>query len=97
MNTKTVGHTPGPWQAKKFCSPQDTFYIVDSRDHLLVGAGKKIEEANAQLIAAAPELLEALEQCRAFSTGLSNGNEQARLRDIATISEAAIKRARGDV
>lgn len=55
-----VKHTPGPWTAKEFASPADTFYVLDSEGHLLLGAGKTITKADALLIAAAPELLAAL-------------------------------------
>lgn len=62
-NTK---HTPGPWEAKNFCSPPETSYVVDSHGELLVGATKKINPADARLIAAAPDLLWALNQAIAY-------------------------------
>lgn len=53
-------HTPGPWEAKDFCSPPETCYVVDSHGQLLVGAAKKISPANARLIAAAPDMFAVL-------------------------------------
>ena len=55
--TKHEGFTPGPWTAKPFCSPKDTFYIQDAAGHTLVGPGQNLSEANAKLIADAPRLL----------------------------------------
>lgn len=55
MNAKAK-HTPGPWQVK--CSPNVTgIYAV--RAHNGVPWGDQ-DEANASLIAAAPDLLAAL-------------------------------------
>jgi len=57
MSTQTK-HTPGPWQANKWapgfevCAPGSHYTICSL-------AGYNNEEANAQLIAAAPDLLEA--------------------------------------
>jgi hypothetical protein len=54
-----AGHTPGPWRASK--SPKDGWFIVDRDDHLahnlLYGLPDAELEANARLMAAAPELL----------------------------------------
>jgi hypothetical protein len=53
-------HTPGPWEAQEYASPRGRWYVRQ------VGGLKTINyplsnEANARLIAAAPELLKALE------------------------------------
>lgn len=60
-------HTPGPWQI--VISPQKHFDIVknDETDGIAfvdVRDNKEEERANAMLIAAAPELLDALEELR---------------------------------
>jgi hypothetical protein len=74
MSNTTVKHTPGPWSATEWA---DGFRIVtDNREHDYVAAihGKdqprsgwvKEATANAKLIAAAPELLEALQKMLDF-------------------------------
>lgn len=57
-------HTPGPWEIRR---GYDT--IIDSigpciPEEYAGSAWLKLSEADARLIAAAPELLEALKQCR---------------------------------
>ena len=71
-------HTPGPWIV---CTPSDsTDYLCIEEDSQLVGEASTIAEvnlggegiseqigsANARLIAAAPELLEVLYECKSF-------------------------------
>lgn len=53
----STGHTPGPWRAETHCvwGPDDT-YIAGTR----TGLSDDECDANAALIAAAPELLAAL-------------------------------------
>ena len=58
-------HTPGPWDVE----PKGSRHFVDGADGLTVayldraGVRERVEiEANARLIASAPELLEALER-----------------------------------
>ena len=62
-----VKHTPGPWFVDQYEDEESRHVITSKPDHLYVaytigGLGKE-QEANADLIAAAPDLLEAL---RAF-------------------------------
>jgi hypothetical protein len=69
MNTKTeTKHTPGPWRVSEGMTP-DTLLVRDDEHGIAqVWAAYKpdgplevgTKEANARLIAAAPELLEAL-------------------------------------
>ena len=61
----TEAHTPGPWTARRMHT--GGFDIMDPRNRDVVtvyGGGVETEsrEANARLIAAAPDLLEALRQ-----------------------------------
>jgi len=51
--TKKAGHTPGPWEI-------DFSDMEITRGQKVVGYLDKVNEANARLIAAAPDLLEAL-------------------------------------
>ena len=58
-------HTPAPWKIDAECSAVgNNFCIHDTVDNLHIAETLQIfgqDEANARLIAAAPELLEALE------------------------------------
>jgi hypothetical protein len=61
-------HTPGPW--KQGSSDEDACVVYSSDDHIIAGCegidfDEGTENANARLIAAAPELLEALELAEA--------------------------------
>lgn len=64
----TTQHTPGPWVIDKHAVDQYSIYSKGaSRVHAFVTAGETNSlEENAQLIAVAPELLEALKQCKYF-------------------------------
>jgi ABC-type amino acid transport substrate-binding protein len=63
-------HTPGPWFAVKpteeVTAKQDGWFIVDRADEMghnvLYGLPDDVLEANAHLMAAAPELLDAARQ-----------------------------------
>ena len=52
-------HTPGPWEAREHSDGSHWFVDWDGG----WTAGDELSEANARLIAAAPELLEACEAC----------------------------------
>ena len=81
-------HSPGPWKAYPHdCCPGNWYFVAG-----LLGLGKPdvhLDEANARLIAAAPDLLAALKM--AFAMLKSVANSPAVLEPIA----AAIAKARG--
>lgn len=84
-----MAHTPGPWVAYDFGA---NWWVAapdadDSGPMLRVGGLHKEREANARLIAAAPDLLEALEYV------MSAHGEQ--LTDAFEKAKAAIDKARG--
>lgn len=94
MNTK---HTPGPWSLHKR-GPAERYEV----QHGIPGNGSPIcvtfcgsqQEANARLIAAAPELLDALKKTRAAllcadAAGIPVDEELAQL-------DAAIAKATGE-
>lgn len=63
-----MSHTPGPWQVyADLPSTEPNWHIVTNASRMRVIAnvhiepGNAMDEANARLIAAAPELLEALQ------------------------------------
>ena len=62
----TLKHTPGPWKLSLGTGVQYD-YIIETKGGALIaayphysGATKKVTKANARLIAAAPDLLQAL-------------------------------------
>lgn len=89
-------HTPGPWG----CVPGEFFSVYRYEGGEPTAVTKT--EANAQLIAASPELLEALRdasqtlawlahgKCRGFSDGLLTAS------DALDKARAAIKKAEGE-
>ena len=94
-------HTPGPWQ---ICSSDDgrpyirageSGPIVAKAYRATVGHGPLPGTANARLIAAAPELLAALEQLVRMDLGLDccDTDEQARR---WAVGRAAVAKAKGD-
>lgn len=58
-------HTPGPWKVGNWYDGRLAVVVADVSDYSIVAeltAGKRAHESNARLIAAAPDLLEALEE-----------------------------------
>ena len=83
-------HTPGPWEVRTTPgSPEDPCQVGTGMVYTADACGPSLEErdANAHLIAAAPEMLEALERIAGkHYQSVGYAREQAR---------AAIKKARG--
>ena len=61
-------HTPGPWKFS-FESIDPAWAIVTSKNGFVVANVNANVNSNAGLIAAAPDLLEALEKIADFTTG----------------------------
>jgi len=86
-------HTPGPWRAFKTVFDQHAVEAFNSDEKeteclcRVDGWGSEIDIANARLIAAAPELLEALKAVVAISD---------RKHDAWDAAEAAIAKAKGN-
>lgn len=73
-------HTPGPWHAMPF-KGGETIYAADSHrvaECLASGKHGEAAEANARLIAAAPELLAALQNILAANPDLAEVADEAR-------------------
>ena len=94
--------TPGPWHASDAASiwnSDRTDEIADAWDH---GRGARATQANAHLIAAAPDLYEALEaavDCGMVpkSTALNGGaSKYSRQVLVADMIRAALAKARGE-
>jgi len=82
-------HTPGPWMLGNG-SRATGFTVKIASDELLVGGYGLKSEANARLIAAAPDLLAALELIERNSTKADWAD------DIWAALVNAIAKARGD-
>ena len=82
-------HTPGPWAVEDLKHRYRLRCSIEATDGSLVG--ESYEEKNAHLIAAAPELLEALENLLKVHEG--EGGTQHHAGDIA---RAAIAKAKGE-
>lgn len=113
MSTK---HTPGPWKIKpqRFAKwDAVSAYIVadtDKRKTIVAEVNKEVEswgDGNAYLIAAAPELLEALEKlCQSLEPFKKKDNEflieasnrwHADQRESVAHALAVLKKARGEL
>lgn len=99
----TTKHTPGPWTADE-CTDHDGYRTIRPGDGTPNGdihaevIATVYEDADAQLIAAAPELLEALRTLyRDVEFLIEDGTLPASARNHAAMSEAraAIQKAEG--
>ena len=97
-------HTPGPWAVRDHWCDDDAFEVYPTKDGRMptvgqwsaiveVGDGTYEDEAeaNAYLIAAAPDMLKALE----YIEGMALANEPRDLKTIAQTARAAIAKATG--
>lgn len=97
-------HTPGPWKVAGGYGWEETkvcYHIVDPKKGWVAQLWNKYEEdfksceeskANAQLIAAAPEMLEALEKVKEY---IEHSMNYGILAGVPEFVESAIKKARG--
>jgi len=96
-----ANHTPGPWKA--WCRsvyyeggewPKSDFLQWEIEGPEIPDGRGSYYQADAQLIAAAPDLLEALEACLETwkTTGVSNGA----IEDAKQQARAAIAKAKGE-
>jgi len=100
-------HTPGEWELRHERHLGKTTHVVKIGTASVyfnrgIGQTEEMAVANGKLIASAPELLEALEECvtsdgaACFSDMKSNPQRmQSRLHAISDIARAAIAKARG--
>ncbi|WP_341959239.1 hypothetical protein [Pseudomonas sp. RC10] len=90
-------HTPGPWVVREvpnFGLPSQVGYAIDFNEDQEQVVDFVYEKPDAHLIAAAPELLAALEQLlgKAYK---QNWNDL--YPDQLAVAEAALAKARGDL
>lgn len=95
-------HTPGPWKTQTHIS-LDRLEIRDANGRriaecaMVFPMSAKTHDANASLIAAAPELLAALEEAKQF---IQNGIEYGYINtpedeDVLEVIKKAIRKAKG--
>lgn len=95
-------HTPAPWHVKPEGELRMTPWIIDSNDNSICAllSDSRKRKANANLIAAAPELLEACEQIEEIISWITfeNLTEQQikTVKDIDNIACNAISKAKGE-
>lgn len=89
-------HTPGPWKLSGWTAPDDygwSIKIPDAPHRIEISAWSESSEADARLIAAAPELLSALRRalsrCHNCDTGGTCSECES---DLAAIAKAEGKR-----
>jgi hypothetical protein len=86
----TASHTPGPWFRQQVGTP-GYFTIIMPNGNPVPTSGPK-GAANARLIAAAPDLLAALDLCFEF---LDRNYEDRDMPDILIPARVALEKARG--
>lgn len=93
--TDETKYTPGPWKAVKTAHGPIDIVIPDGRDIVTVyGGGAGSKEANAALMAAAPELIEAMPDLRPVIAWLSNGCDPLKAVDELKIYQSRIDSAK---
>jgi len=96
-----VRHTPGPW----VIDANDRYHVESPDGSALpwsiatisgsAGPGTNRSEANARLIAAAPDLLAALEKLLSYNEAIMADRINYRPEDHASVARAAIAKATG--
>lgn len=102
MNNGTQKHTAGPWYTRhgQISSETSTHGCTIANCNATAnGISDKEVDANARLIAAAPDLLKALEEC-ITNDGAPAWNDKMmafrRLHAISDIAREAIRKAKGE-
>jgi hypothetical protein len=99
-------HTPGPWRVSQTCNilangqgefPKMVAAIYTTNDTSPTYKDREERDANAHLIAAAPELLELLEQAFDRFTDNDMMPPNHKLREWLDRTAVAIAKARGEV
>ena len=88
-------HTPGPWNVREWtCHARTTVFVPDpSHFSNLRVVAECVDEADARLVAAAPDLLAALREIEAVV--LRRGYTQRGAAEMADLAAAAIAKAEG--
>jgi hypothetical protein len=85
-------HTPGPWEIKKMNRDMKVnyqpVYVLMGSDRCLCVSTTPEGDADAKLIAAAPDLLEALDFLLAVVTGANGDKQGAKKMAVTAIAKA---------
>lgn len=105
----TTKHTPSPWECyipSIGVNPNDTddkgnyYWQIEPKtitfDEQYLCITGWMSEANARLIAAAPELLESLVECLRYGEGYTNCDQSYLPPTIRDLARAAIAKATGE-
>ena len=84
-------HTKGPWKAEKFCIWQGETYIAGTQ----TGIDEETQQANARLIAEAPNMLDALKGI-IRNAGYESGEADVSLRAL-NVSRVYLDAARAAI
>ena len=97
-----MGHTPGPWKAEKFehvrSNTRHQWFVcnTDGKNIVIFDLSGPNQEANARLIAAAPDLLRVAMELEGLLQYDQFGEyERNRLNEIYQLARAAIAKAEG--
>jgi len=99
---KEVKRTAGPWTARQYCGKDDSWFVRGPSDERVCGSGSgHVIEANARLIAAAPDLLGQHESTvadleflrRAITEGDPKAELLIRIDDILRRTQSVLSRA----
>ena len=87
-------HTPGPWEVTNVYPKREPYYIAEGKGNAIACTmgGSRQDQANANLIAAAPELLEALRLAEAtLAANLSQSDALPEIRAALAKAEGKAK------
>lgn len=87
--------TPGPWRIEEFNNTIWIHPLGKGRPIAIMNEKQQDYEANAPLIAAAPEMYEACKEVNEFMSDLSAHGNQTAIR-ISAILQIAIAKAEGN-
>ena len=97
MEERSTTSSAGQWQTAEFLSNDDRIlYSVVEQDGNAVVAQEVFTKANARLIAAAPELLEACEQCLSWERCICNEAEIPKCSCLHGQLTNAVAKAKGE-
>lgn len=85
----TINHTPGPWHYERGRDKVHPFYVIGDDFDL----ARCANEADARLIAAAPELLEAINEVLRCADGYIGNQDMMRASWVAEILRPALAKA----
>ena len=71
MTMSEAKYTSGPWAAREYASPVNTYYITGPNGKMI---GRSYNKADAALIASAPDLLAEVYRFRDFLDGAPHGD-----------------------